>query len=115
METVCQHSRNKIGMNGAVVWEENQKVTSSTQAQIWSIHVVVRTKTAKKCTQNIKRRAGCTMPLFLFIKAVVLCSVLVAVIVVVLSLLKLRIGSNRSIRKSSNKTRIKRYAGMSQW
>ena len=30
----------------------NSFLTSSTQPQIWSIHVVVRTRTAKKCTKT---------------------------------------------------------------
>ena len=33
-------------------------LTSSTQPEIWSIHVVVRTGTTKKCTKMKNARAG---------------------------------------------------------
>ena len=37
-----------------------------------SIHVVVRTRTAKKCTKMQNARAGRADPLFLFIKGAVI-------------------------------------------
>ena len=44
MESVYQHCRNKIGINAGVIREENQMsrqvLASSTQPQMWSIHVV---------------------------------------------------------------------------
>ena len=47
-------------------------LTSSTQPKIWSIHVVVRTRTAKKCTKMKHARAGRAELLFLLIGAIVL-------------------------------------------
>ena len=47
-------------------------LASSTQPETWSIHVVVRTKTAKKCTKMKNARAGCGELLFLLIRAIVL-------------------------------------------
>ena len=49
-----------------------QVLTSSTQPQIWSIHVVVRTREAKKCTKMQNERAGRAELLFLLIKPIVL-------------------------------------------
>ena len=63
-------------MNGVVVWEEFkmffQVLTSSSQPQILSIHVVVRTRTAKKCTKMQNAHAECAEVLFLLIKFIVL-------------------------------------------
>ena len=47
-------------------------LTSSTQPEIWSIHVVVRTRTAKKCTKPKNARAGRAELLFSFIRAIAL-------------------------------------------
>ena len=49
-----------------------QVLSSYTQPQIWSIHVVVRTKTAKKYTKMHNTRAGYAELLFLLIKPIVL-------------------------------------------
>ena len=72
MKSVYQHCRKKIGMNGVVILEKikmfRQVLTSSTQPQILSIYVVVRTKTAKKCTKLQNERAGRAELLFLLIK-----------------------------------------------
>ena len=60
-----------------------QVLTSSTQPQIWSNDVVVRTRTAKKCTKMQNARARRAQLLFLLIKLNPLfCGVLVAVAVV---------------------------------
>ena len=48
-----------------------QVLTSSTQPQIWSIHVV-RMKTAKKCVRMQNARAGRAEPLSSFINPIVL-------------------------------------------
>ena len=45
---------------------------SPTQPEIWSIHVVVRTRTAKKCTKMKNARAGLAELLFLLIIAIIL-------------------------------------------
>ena len=65
-----QDCRNKIGVNGVVVWGKKVKMfrqvlTSSTQPLIWSIHVE-RTRTAKKCTKMQNARAGRAELLFLW-------------------------------------------------
>ena len=49
-----------------------QVLTSSSQPQIWSNHVVVKTRTAKKCTKMQTARAGRAELLFLLIKPIVL-------------------------------------------
>ena len=46
-----------------------QVLTSSTQPEIWSIRVVVRTRKAKKCTKTKNARAGREEILFLLIRA----------------------------------------------
>ena len=71
MESVHQHCRNKIGMNGTeVVWEKNkifrQVFTSSTQP------LICLDGTAKKCTKMQNACAGCVELLFLLIKSIVL-------------------------------------------
>ena len=48
-----------------------QVLTSSTQPQIWSIHVVVWTRTAKKSAKSQYERAGRAGCLFSFIKPIV--------------------------------------------
>ena len=47
-------------------------LTSSTQPLIWSIHVVVRTRTAKRCMKMKNARAGHAELLFLLTRAIVL-------------------------------------------
>ena len=47
-------------------------LTSSTQPEIWSIHVVGRTRTAKKYTKMKNARARRAELLFLLIRAIVL-------------------------------------------
>ena len=44
-------------------------LTSSTQPEIWSIHVVARTRTAKKCTKMKNARAGRAELLVFLIRA----------------------------------------------
>ena len=73
MESAYQHCRNKTGMNGVVVWEENSLGSHVLYTlQIWSIHVVNRTRTAKKCAKMQNARPGRAEPLFLFIEPLVL-------------------------------------------
>ena len=47
-------------------------LTSSKQPEIWSIHVVVSTRTAKKCTKMKNACAGRAELLFLLVRAIVL-------------------------------------------
>ena len=67
-------------MNCLVTWGENVLMfhlvlTSSTQPENWSIHVVVRTRTAKKCTKMKNGLAGSAELLFLLIRVIfLLCS-----------------------------------------
>ena len=73
-----QHCRNKIGENCVVVWGEYSKCfvmisrPLSTQPEIWSIPVVVRTRTPKKCNKMKNASAGHAELLFLLIRAIVL-------------------------------------------
>ena len=60
-----QHCRNKIGMNGVVVWEKNktfrQVLTSSTQRQIWPNSRRCQDEDGKEMYQNAKRTCrACT-------------------------------------------------------
>ena len=88
MESAYETCRNKIGMNCLVVRRKNVLMfrlvlTSSTQPENWSIHVVVRTRTAaKKCTKMKNALAGSAELLFLVIRVIFFCCVLVDVVVV---------------------------------
>ena len=55
-------------------------LTSSTQPEIWSIHVLVWTRTAKKCTKLKNAHAGRAELLFLLIRAL-FCGVPVVAVV----------------------------------
>ena len=76
MESVYQHCRNKIGITvwlfGKKIKMFRQVLTSSTQPRIWSFHVVIRKRKAKKCTKMQNARAGREELLFLLIKPIVL-------------------------------------------
>ena len=80
MESAYEICRNEIVMNCLVVWGENvlmfrSVLTSSTQPENWSIHVVVRTRTAtKKCTKMKNALAGSAELLFLLIRVIFLLS-----------------------------------------
>ena len=47
-------------------------LTSSTQPEIWSIHVVVRTEDGEEMYQNKNKRVGRAETLLLLIRAIVL-------------------------------------------
>ena len=78
MESAYEICRNKIGMNCLDVWGENvlmfrSVLTSSTQPENWSIHAVVRTRTAaKKCTKMKNALAESAELLFLLIRVIFL-------------------------------------------
>ena len=79
MESVHQHCRNKSGMYCVVVWGESEKCFTMFSRPLHSlifgqIHVVVRTRTAKKCTKMNNARAGRAEVFFFFllIRAIVL-------------------------------------------
>ena len=80
MESAYEIYRNEIFMNCLVVWGENvlmfrSLLTFSTKPENWSIHVVVRTRTAaKKCTKMKNALAGSAELLFLLIRVIFLLS-----------------------------------------
>ena len=75
MENVSPHSKIKIGENGVDIEREKfrrQVLASFTWPQIWSFHVVVTARTAKKWIKMQNARAGRAELLFLLIKPVIL-------------------------------------------
>ena len=48
LESVNAQSKNKIDENGVDIQREHWKFVA-TWPQIWSFHIIVKTRTAKKC------------------------------------------------------------------